>query len=331
MFSCVLPCGKLRFPGGEALFSVAKDPSGPFHSGGTATVTAVGTEFNVRRGDDRVVVSVLEGRVLVQPVTSFNWIPWLPISMSIGKAPAVNAGHSAVVDHGKIQMTRALSNEAGVIEWEHGRLAFEAAPRCCRIASYYGKTNTGLSKVSASFGPIHVLVCTFGAQSANSPYLQPPRRRRPVLQDVVADHQITGGARPRISATLVTRVGLNPGLTGIAMCSWKMEWVLRLSRSYRDTVFVRGAWSPHERDDGHFVNIAPTNLFGTPGAGASILSLRGYRPTDDSPLTAPPYAVASQAPGTAAIGGCPESDRESDANPGCCRRRVPDHSGPMSS
>lgn len=48
--------------------------------------------------------------------------------MSIGKAAAVNAGHSTVVDHGKIQMTRALSTEAGVIGWEHGRLAFEAAP-----------------------------------------------------------------------------------------------------------------------------------------------------------------------------------------------------------
>ncbi len=114
---------------GEALFSVAKDPSRPFLVRvGTATVTALGTEFNVRRGDDRVVVSVLEGRVLVQPVASFTWIPWIPISMSIGKAAAVNAGHSTVVDHGRIQVTKALSNEAGVIGWEHGRLAFEAAP-----------------------------------------------------------------------------------------------------------------------------------------------------------------------------------------------------------
>ena len=114
---------------GEALFSVAKDPSRPFLVRvGTATVTAVGTEFNVRRGDDQVVVSVLEGRVLVQPVASFTWIPWMPISVSIGKAAAVNAGHSTVVDHGRVHMAKALSNEAGVIGWEQGRLAFEAAP-----------------------------------------------------------------------------------------------------------------------------------------------------------------------------------------------------------
>jgi transmembrane sensor len=114
---------------GEALFNVAKDPSRPFQVRvGMATVTAVGTEFNVRRGDERVVVSVLEGRVLVQPVESLAWFPWVPISMSVDKGAAVNAGHSTVVDHGGIRTTRALPNEAGVIGWQHGKLAFEAAP-----------------------------------------------------------------------------------------------------------------------------------------------------------------------------------------------------------
>lgn len=114
---------------GEALFSVAKDPSRPFLVRvGTATVTAVGTEFNVRRGDDRVVVSVLEGRVLVQPVASLDWLSWMPVSMSIGQAAAVSAGHSTVVDHGRIEVTRVLSNEAVAVGWQHGRLAFEAVP-----------------------------------------------------------------------------------------------------------------------------------------------------------------------------------------------------------
>jgi transmembrane sensor len=49
---------------GEAYFSVAKDPSRPFVvTAGSVRITAVGTAFNVRRGDDRVVITVSEGRV----------------------------------------------------------------------------------------------------------------------------------------------------------------------------------------------------------------------------------------------------------------------------
>ena len=49
---------------GEAFFEVAKDASRPFVvEAGDLTVTAVGTAFNVRRGDERIVVTVSEGRV----------------------------------------------------------------------------------------------------------------------------------------------------------------------------------------------------------------------------------------------------------------------------
>ena len=56
----------LRLARGEAYFEVAKDPSRPFIvSAGGASVRAVGTEFNVRMGDHRTVVAVVEGRVQV--------------------------------------------------------------------------------------------------------------------------------------------------------------------------------------------------------------------------------------------------------------------------
>lgn len=49
---------------GEAYFEVAHDKTRPFVVEADAlTVTAVGTAFNVRRGDERVVVTVAEGRV----------------------------------------------------------------------------------------------------------------------------------------------------------------------------------------------------------------------------------------------------------------------------
>lgn len=51
---------------GEALFEVAKDPSRPFIvTAGNRQVRALGTTFAVRRGDDRVAVMLVEGRVEV--------------------------------------------------------------------------------------------------------------------------------------------------------------------------------------------------------------------------------------------------------------------------
>ena len=53
---------------GDAMFDVAKNPHRPFVvSAGTATVTAVGTSFEVDRLDDAVEVRVFEGVVRVAP------------------------------------------------------------------------------------------------------------------------------------------------------------------------------------------------------------------------------------------------------------------------
>ncbi|MDO6712145.1 FecR domain-containing protein [Aliiglaciecola sp. 2_MG-2023] len=58
---------------GEAYFDVAKDPQRPFIVGsGTRTITAVGTEFNVIKQSERVVVTVTEGKVKVAPIVAFG-------------------------------------------------------------------------------------------------------------------------------------------------------------------------------------------------------------------------------------------------------------------
>jgi transmembrane sensor len=55
--------------GGRALFEVAKDPRRPFIvRAGDRTVTALGTVFDVRLDEQRVHVTLLEGRVVVRPV-----------------------------------------------------------------------------------------------------------------------------------------------------------------------------------------------------------------------------------------------------------------------
>lgn len=62
---------------GEALFNVAHDPKCPFIviAGGGA-ITALGTEFSVRRTLDRVTVQVAEGIVNVQPRDTLVSVPW---------------------------------------------------------------------------------------------------------------------------------------------------------------------------------------------------------------------------------------------------------------
>jgi transmembrane sensor len=112
---------------GEAYFAVAKDRSRPFLvRAGTATVTAVGTEFNVRRSDDRVVVSVLEGRVLVQPMVPILPVSWVPASRALGSAAPVDAGQRSTVNRHGDESTQAVGDTASAVQWQHGRMAFEA-------------------------------------------------------------------------------------------------------------------------------------------------------------------------------------------------------------
>lgn len=114
---------------GEAFFAVAKDPARPFTvRAGNATVTAVGTEFNVRRSDDRVIVSVLEGRVLVQPMVPMLPIAWLPPSRAMGSAKPLGSGQRSTVTGRGAESIQSVSDASNAVAWSQGRLAFEAEP-----------------------------------------------------------------------------------------------------------------------------------------------------------------------------------------------------------
>jgi len=114
---------------GEACFDVAKDPTRPFLvRAGNANVTAVGTEFNIRRNGDRVVVSVLEGRVLVQPLAAANSLAWLGPAVPTGSAAPLKAGQRTTVNRGGLEPTQALTDSSSAVAWQHGRLAFESEP-----------------------------------------------------------------------------------------------------------------------------------------------------------------------------------------------------------
>jgi transmembrane sensor len=74
---------------GEGYFQVAKDRSRPFVvQAGSTQVTALGTEFNIRRGANRTVVAVLEGKVEVGTAGSASppRAPQLSAQVAAGEA-----------------------------------------------------------------------------------------------------------------------------------------------------------------------------------------------------------------------------------------------------
>ncbi len=124
---------QLRLLRGEAFFRVARDPARPFTvQAGSAAVTAVGTEFNVRRSEDRVVVAVVEGRVLVEPsVPALQQLPLLRnlTSRSPRRVPRqLQAGNQTVVNGAGIESSIDLADPAAAAAWQNGRLAFEREP-----------------------------------------------------------------------------------------------------------------------------------------------------------------------------------------------------------
>jgi transmembrane sensor len=112
---------------GEALFKVAKDAARPFKvRAGEATVTAVGTAFNIERDSDRAVVSVTEGRVVVEPVVHF-----LPVAVLHGFEPKqrsvrLQAGQQTTA--GKAGIEEPTKMDDSVAGWQTGRLAFRLQP-----------------------------------------------------------------------------------------------------------------------------------------------------------------------------------------------------------
>jgi transmembrane sensor len=106
---------------GEAYFSVAHNPQRPFVvQVGTMHVRALGTAFNVRHADDRVVVSVTKGIVEVSTpsgsakVAAGNRIAW---EVSGDSVPSITP-----------------ATAASTLAWQQGRLEYHNEPLAAVIA-----------------------------------------------------------------------------------------------------------------------------------------------------------------------------------------------------
>jgi len=114
---------------GEALFRVAKDALRPFKvHAGDATIVAVGTAFNVRRGSDHAIICVADGRVLVEPVAHFLPVFVMHEFMPKLRAVHLDAGEQTTAGSAGIDEPTKVQDPAEITAWQTGRLAFRLQP-----------------------------------------------------------------------------------------------------------------------------------------------------------------------------------------------------------
>ena len=114
---------------GEALFRVAKDATRPFAvRAGDATVVAIGTAFNVQRESDRAIVSVTEGRVLVEPAGDFLPVAVLQEFKPKLRTVRLDAGQQTTAGSAGIEEPSKVEDPAAATAWQTGRLAFHLQP-----------------------------------------------------------------------------------------------------------------------------------------------------------------------------------------------------------
>lgn len=115
---------------GQALFSVAKDPSRAFIVRSDATrVTAVGTRFDVYRKVSGIIVTVLEGKVAIRiDRHAEDSTPGRVSALTAAASPALaSAGEQAVASFGApTSVYRA--NVRAATAWTEGKLMFDSTP-----------------------------------------------------------------------------------------------------------------------------------------------------------------------------------------------------------
>lgn len=103
---------------GEALFSISADKARPFSvEAGDAAVLVTGTQFNVRREQDRVMVAVKEGSV------EFSAGPWWR-----RKHATLTAGQVSLASRADGLVPPYLDRVEAITAWQRGRLVFRDVP-----------------------------------------------------------------------------------------------------------------------------------------------------------------------------------------------------------
>lgn len=103
---------------GQAVFDVTHDSRRPFFIGaGDRTIRVVGTQFDVRRRDGRLSVTVARGAVEV-----------LPAQGAQGRAYRLHPGQRLDHREGDAAVEVAAANSDEVLSWRSGRLVYRGQP-----------------------------------------------------------------------------------------------------------------------------------------------------------------------------------------------------------
>lgn len=117
---------------GEAYFQVAKDPLRRFTvRAGSASVTAIGTAFNVRRNQERVIVGVSEGTVAIAPgeQSLLSRIGLSQVPPPTIASTRLTMGEQLVVEPDPVVEAKVARIEPpAVASWREGRLHYSGEP-----------------------------------------------------------------------------------------------------------------------------------------------------------------------------------------------------------
>jgi len=130
---------------GQAFFKVAKNPQRPFWvDAGETKVRVVGTQFDVRKGSDRIRVAVLEGIVNVSSTSKTS----TPVALTAGQqVTRLNAGTFEAVN--SISVSELES-------WRNGRLIYLRASLADVVADANRYFNNSISLGSKNLADLKV-------------------------------------------------------------------------------------------------------------------------------------------------------------------------------
>lgn len=113
---------------GEALFTIAKDPRRPFVVvAGSGAITAVGTEFNVRRDGGRVVVTVIEGIVEFDRTRRHTSGSLYASHEAEPEPTQLTIGQQVVYDSTGVNVAQ-VQDPIAVTAWQSGHMQYRSEP-----------------------------------------------------------------------------------------------------------------------------------------------------------------------------------------------------------
>lgn len=137
---------------GQAYFRVAHDRSRPFVvAAGPREVVAVGTEFDVRRGQQQITVALTQGRVRVEPTGSFS-----ASQPMIEGGAELTVGQALTFDRASQRTLITHMDVAAVQGWRQGRLHFDHATLASAVEDFNRYTAKPLRLADPSLGDLSV-------------------------------------------------------------------------------------------------------------------------------------------------------------------------------